>query len=226
MSSIMVSLDHAACMLFGASCEPTYLLTISAIPSFTTAAMNKHSANRLQNFMKGELSCPADRGVVKFLTIPEENLASDGITVSQRIDEMRLLALPQPNKPSHTPSLSRQSTLTKARPPPSQQQNGQHQSTIPTPPQTPHESTHENTSRNSQDDVPKESGRLGRSKSTTSLKKKKKHSIVDASSIPIPDIPKTSSPTDAQTSKLPRIGKRKSLLQMLANSGKKQGGAE
>ena len=215
MSSIMVSLGHAACMLFGASCEPTYLLTISAIPSFTTTAMNKHSASCLQNFIEEELKCPADRGVVRFTTTPEENLAVGGITLSQRIDEMRLHV----PAPSNVPSLSRQSTLIKAKTPPFQQQNGQPQSTIPTPPHSPHNNTHEKTPRASRDPSPKETVRLDRSKSMTSMKRRK-HSIIDTSSIPIPDIPVTSSPTDSKTSKSPRVGKRKSLLQMLASSGR------
>ena len=219
LSSVMVTLDHTACMLFGGNCEPSYMLTISAIPSLTTLTMNKYSAQHVQAFLDAELSCPAERGIVRFLTIPEDNLAVNGQTVFHRIEEMKRNSSPR----SNIPSFSRQSTLAKHKPASLQQLSPRSpQASIPTPPQSPHE----NSTPTPRSDSPRETSSMNRSKTLTTPKIKKKSSSLDTSSIPIPDMPPTRSPSDVRSGKVPKVGKRKSLLQMIANPGRGKAGME
>ncbi|KAF1355040.1 hypothetical protein BDV97DRAFT_288608 [Delphinella strobiligena] len=85
-SSVMIHVDHSACLLFAGSFEPAYILTISAIPSQVQATMNKRNAALIQSFMAGILSVPPERGALRFTPIPEENLATNGNTVHGEIE--------------------------------------------------------------------------------------------------------------------------------------------
>ena len=91
-SGIMISVDHSQCLMFGKSFEPTYILTITTVPSELRAETNKLNALYIQDFMSDLLSVPPDRGVLRFEAIPEENLAINGMTVLgaiERIQSMR-----------------------------------------------------------------------------------------------------------------------------------------
>lgn len=87
-SSVMVHVDHSACLLFAGSFEPAYILTISAIPSQVQPTMNKRNAALIQSFMAGILSVPPERGVLRFTPSPEENLATNGNTVHGEIERI------------------------------------------------------------------------------------------------------------------------------------------
>ena len=73
--------DHSACLFYGGSFDPAYMLTISALPSQLQSTTNKRNASLIQQFFSESLHVPADRGIVRFVAVPEENLATDGMTV-------------------------------------------------------------------------------------------------------------------------------------------------
>ncbi|TKA72218.1 hypothetical protein B0A49_03943 [Cryomyces minteri] len=85
---IMVGVDHSACLLLGGSFDPAYTLTITAIPSLLQPTTNKRNAALIQAFMTEILSVPADRGVIKFQHIAEENLATNGATLLGEIEKV------------------------------------------------------------------------------------------------------------------------------------------
>jgi hypothetical protein len=87
-SSILVSVAHSACLLFGGSFEPAYILTITALPSQVQTTTNKRNASLLQKILEDSLGVPASRGVVKFVAIAEENFACNGQTVASEIEEL------------------------------------------------------------------------------------------------------------------------------------------
>lgn len=103
----MISLDHSACLLHAGSFEPAYILTISAIPSQVQPTTNKRNAALIQSFMADALSVSPERGIIRFVAVPEENLASNGATIAgeiermekQETDESRNFSLKRNSKP-------------------------------------------------------------------------------------------------------------------------------
>jgi hypothetical protein len=47
----MITVNHSACLLLGGSFEPTYVLTITALPIQLLPTTNKRNAALIQNFM-------------------------------------------------------------------------------------------------------------------------------------------------------------------------------
>ena len=80
-SSIMITVNHSACLLLGGSFEPTYILAITALPTQVLPATNKRNASLIQSFMSETLGVQPDRGIIKFMSIPEDNIAINGTTV-------------------------------------------------------------------------------------------------------------------------------------------------
>ncbi|KAF2124837.1 Tautomerase/MIF [Dothidotthia symphoricarpi CBS 119687] len=89
-ASIMITVNHSACLLLGGSFEPTYILTINALPVQLQPTTNKRNAALIQNFMCESIGVPADRGILKFAPIQEENLATNGITILGEIERLEL----------------------------------------------------------------------------------------------------------------------------------------
>ncbi|CAN9095944.1 unnamed protein product [Alternaria alternata] len=87
-ASIMITVNHSACMLLGGSFEPTYMLTINALPVQLQSTTNKRNAALIQTFMAESIGVSSDRGVVKFVPIPEESLAMNGMTVLGDIERL------------------------------------------------------------------------------------------------------------------------------------------
>jgi len=87
-SSILVTVNHSACLLFGGSFEPAYTMTITALPSQVQPVTNKRNAALLQRGMEEALGVPPSRGLVKFIAIAEENLATNGRTMLSEIEEL------------------------------------------------------------------------------------------------------------------------------------------
>lgn len=87
-SSIMINIDHSACLLLAGSFEPAYILTISALPSQVQPTLNKRNAALIQSFMVDVLSVAADRGIIRFIPVPEANLAINGATVFGEIERV------------------------------------------------------------------------------------------------------------------------------------------
>ncbi|KAI0481063.1 Tautomerase/MIF [Xylariaceae sp. FL0804] len=87
-TSILISLEHSRCMMFAASIEPAYTLTIYALPHLVQPTTNKRNAAMLQRHLEELLQAPPSRGYVRFVATPEENVASGGKTVASRIREL------------------------------------------------------------------------------------------------------------------------------------------
>ena len=75
-------------ILFGGSSEPAYYLTITALASEIAPTKNKRSTALVQGFMQETLDIAPRRGVIRFDSVPEENLATNGMTALQEIEEM------------------------------------------------------------------------------------------------------------------------------------------
>lgn len=84
----MITVNHSACLLLGGSFEPTYILTINALPVQVQPMTNKRNAALIQTFMAESIGVPADRGIVKFIPIVEENLATNGMTILGEIERL------------------------------------------------------------------------------------------------------------------------------------------
>lgn len=84
----MITFNHSACLLLGGSFDPTYVLTISALPVQLQPTTNKRNASLIQSFLYESLGVPSDRGVVKFVPIQEECLALNGMTILGDIERL------------------------------------------------------------------------------------------------------------------------------------------
>ena len=77
----MIKVEHSACLALGGNFEPCYILNVQTVPSSMGASTNKRNAAMIQTFMADILSVPAERGIVTFVPVYEENLAQNGRTV-------------------------------------------------------------------------------------------------------------------------------------------------
>ncbi|KAH8728055.1 hypothetical protein GQ44DRAFT_610146 [Phaeosphaeriaceae sp. PMI808] len=87
-TSIMITVNHSACLLLGGSFEPTYVLVINAIPVQLQPTTNKRNAAMIQQFMCESIGVASDRGIIKFVPIPEDSLAMNGMTIQGDIDKL------------------------------------------------------------------------------------------------------------------------------------------
>ncbi|KAI5367979.1 Putative macrophage migration inhibitory factor, Tautomerase/MIF superfamily [Septoria linicola] len=85
-SAVMVKVDHSACLAMGGTFEPCYIMSITAESSQMGPTMNKRNAALIQSFLADILSVPPERGVLKFVPIPEENFATNGTTMLGKIE--------------------------------------------------------------------------------------------------------------------------------------------
>jgi hypothetical protein len=110
-TSIMITVNHSACLLLGGSFEPTYILTINAVPMQLQPTTNKRNAALMQNFMNESIGVTSDRGIVKFVPIAEEGLAMNGMTI---LGEIERLERQQAEESGITPNAVKRLTMTKA----------------------------------------------------------------------------------------------------------------
>jgi hypothetical protein len=75
-------------MLFGGNFDPAYTLTITAVNSQLQPVTNKRNATLLAKAMEEGLGVAPNRGVIKFLAMSEDNLATDGKTITGEIEEL------------------------------------------------------------------------------------------------------------------------------------------
>jgi hypothetical protein len=87
----MISINHSACILLGGSFEPTYVLTINTLAAQLQPTINKRNAAMIQAFMTEAIGVAADRGVLRFIPISEENLATNGMTIAGDIEQYERL---------------------------------------------------------------------------------------------------------------------------------------
>ncbi|KAK3391969.1 hypothetical protein B0T20DRAFT_69986 [Sordaria brevicollis] len=86
VSSIVVTLHHGACMLFGGTFDPAYVVSISALPSHLQPTTNKRNAALIQKHLEEAIGVSPSRGLLKFIPVAEDCLASGGITVSGEME--------------------------------------------------------------------------------------------------------------------------------------------
>ena len=86
-SCILVTITHSACLLFGGSFDPAYIMTITALPTQVQPVTNKRNAALLQKSMHESLGVDPARGIVKFIALTEENTAINGRTVAVEIED-------------------------------------------------------------------------------------------------------------------------------------------
>ncbi|CAF9918659.1 hypothetical protein IMSHALPRED_004369 [Imshaugia aleurites] len=89
ISSIFITLKHSECLLYAGTFDQAYILTMSALPSQVLPTTNKRNAALIQAFLADSLGVAATRGVVRFVSIPEENLAFNGTTVFGQIENLQ-----------------------------------------------------------------------------------------------------------------------------------------
>ena len=87
-SSIMIKVDHSACLALGGTFDPCYILIITALPSQMGPTINKRNAALIQAFMADILSVSSDRGIIKFEAIEEGNYAMNGTTMLGEIERL------------------------------------------------------------------------------------------------------------------------------------------
>ncbi|KAK3624969.1 hypothetical protein LTR56_020700 [Elasticomyces elasticus] len=88
-SSIMVKLDHSACLAFGGTFDPCYILNITILPSDMGPTINKRNATLVQSFMADILGVSSDRGIIKFQPIEEADYAMDGTTMLDQMEKLQ-----------------------------------------------------------------------------------------------------------------------------------------
>ncbi|KAK4043964.1 Tautomerase/MIF superfamily [Parachaetomium inaequale] len=88
VSSIAVTLHHGACMFWGGSFDPAYVMAVSALPAQLQPTTNKRNAALIQRHMEETLGVAPARGLLRFVPVREEHLACNGRTMAGEIDEL------------------------------------------------------------------------------------------------------------------------------------------
>lgn len=114
-TSIMITVNHSACLLLGGSFEPTYILTINALPVQLQPTTNKRNAAMIQNFMTESIGVPIDRGIVKFVAIQEESYAMNGMTILGEIENLERTQAEETGMKRAMTKSSRRSGVSKAK---------------------------------------------------------------------------------------------------------------
>ncbi|EXJ61736.1 hypothetical protein A1O7_02165 [Cladophialophora yegresii CBS 114405] len=87
-SCVMAMVTTDVQMLLGGNSEPAYHLTITALPSEIAATKNKRGTHLIQDFIQDTLQIPPKRGVLRFDAVAEGNLATNGVTALQEIEQL------------------------------------------------------------------------------------------------------------------------------------------
>ena len=112
---VMVSTEVA--MLIGGNSEPAYHLTITALQPEIAATKNKRSTHLIQGFIQESLAIKPSCGVIRFEPVAEENLATNGVTALQEIEQLQgtsvdgegvLRAISRQTRRSKTPKMPRE----------------------------------------------------------------------------------------------------------------------
>ncbi|KAL1967468.1 hypothetical protein VTN77DRAFT_3253 [Rasamsonia byssochlamydoides] len=91
-SAILITMDHDCFLRFGGGTGPAYLITISGLASSFAPLMNARNAAVLQAEMRELVAIPEKHGVIKYVPMEEENLASGGTTMKAAIENLEQAA--------------------------------------------------------------------------------------------------------------------------------------
>lgn len=103
-SSIFITLAHSVCLLYAGTFDSAYILTLTALPSQIQPTTNKRNAALIQNFMADSLGVSPDRGVVRFVGVAEEYLATNGTTVLGEIENLSKISSDESATDAHSRS--------------------------------------------------------------------------------------------------------------------------
>ncbi|KAI9741793.1 MAG: hypothetical protein M1834_000179 [Cirrosporium novae-zelandiae] len=87
VKDIMLLLEHSACIGFNGLHNPSYLMTITALPSELQPTMNKRYAVTVSTLLLELLGAPKSHGVIRFVHAAAENYAYNGATVLAHLEE-------------------------------------------------------------------------------------------------------------------------------------------
>ncbi|CAG7961155.1 unnamed protein product [Penicillium nalgiovense] len=104
-SSMLVTIDQNADLLFGNTSGPAYLLKITALSSLIGPLTNLRNTTLIQSTIQEMFGIAPDKGVVIYNPASEDNLATNGTTARGEID--RLERIDSSNSPSIFKSISR-----------------------------------------------------------------------------------------------------------------------
>jgi hypothetical protein len=88
INSIVVTLHHGACMLFGGTFDPAYVMSVFALPSQLQPTTNKRNAALIQKHMEEAIGVIPSRGFLRFIPTLEEHTAWNGKTLAGEIDDL------------------------------------------------------------------------------------------------------------------------------------------
>ncbi|KAK5685809.1 hypothetical protein LTR17_026915 [Elasticomyces elasticus] len=88
-SSIMVKVDHSACLALRGTFDPCYILNITTLPFEMGPTINKCNAALIQSFMADILGVSSDPGIINFQPIEEADYAMDGTTMLDQVEKLR-----------------------------------------------------------------------------------------------------------------------------------------
>ena len=88
VDSVVLTLNHSACLIYGGTFDPAYILTISALPPYVQATTNKRNATLIQAFLAEILRVPEHRGLIRFVPVSEDNFATGGMTITSEIESL------------------------------------------------------------------------------------------------------------------------------------------
>lgn len=81
-------MQHGACLLFGGTFDPAYVMSVYALSSQLQPTTNKRNAALIQRHMEEALGVPPSRGFLRFIPVMEEHSAWKGKTVAGEIDDL------------------------------------------------------------------------------------------------------------------------------------------
>lgn len=87
-NNIAIVLDSEVQLMLGGSTGSAYVCTVSALASELGPMRNLRTVTIIQDFLNDTLHVAPNRGVVKFESVREENLATNGATVQQEVDKL------------------------------------------------------------------------------------------------------------------------------------------
>ncbi|EAQ91018.1 hypothetical protein CHGG_02953 [Chaetomium globosum CBS 148.51] len=88
VSSVVVTLRHGACMFWGGSFDPAYVMSVVALPSQLQPTTNRRNAALIQRHMEETLGVRPARGVLRFVPVAEEGWVCGGRTVAGEVEAL------------------------------------------------------------------------------------------------------------------------------------------
>lgn len=84
-TSMMVTIQQGACLHFGNSSLPAYLMKVFGHPYIIAPITNLRNTILIQRALDEFLDIAPSRGVIIYTPVPEENYAIDGVTIMGEI---------------------------------------------------------------------------------------------------------------------------------------------